>query len=153
MTAFIKSKSGKYVYLYESESFRDQEGKVKNRRRIIGKVDPVTGQYVYKPEYIEEKGIHIMDAGTHDTKLYTVNDVKQSMVKEYGVFYLLNEISSQIGLKDVLAKAMPTIWKEVMHLAFYIVASGDPALYCEDWLYKTECDLNKVLLLFQTKKV
>jgi transposase len=145
LTAIIKSKSGKYVYLYESESYRDEEGKVKNKRRIVGKVDPVTEQHVYKPEYIEEKGINSIDAGVHNAKLYSVNDVKQSVVKEYGAFYLLKEISSQIGLVDVLSKAMPVIWEEVLHLAFYIVASGEPALYCEDWLYKTESNLSKEL--------
>jgi transposase len=67
------------------------------------------------------------------------------VVKEYGAFYLLKEVSSQIGLVDVLSRAMPAIWEEVLHLAFYIVASGEPALYCEDWLYKTESSLNKEL--------
>jgi len=33
---------------------------------------------------------------------------------------------------------MPSILKEILNLAFYIVASGEPALYCEDWLYKSE---------------
>ena len=144
MTAIIKSKSGNYVYLYESESYRD-EGKVKNKRRIVGKVDPQTGQYVYKSEYIEEKGINSIDADVHNAKLYSVNDVKQSVVKEYGAFYLLKEISSQIGLVDVLSRAIPATWEEVLHLAFYIVASGEPALYCEDWLNKTESSLSKEL--------
>jgi len=58
MSAVIKSKSGNNPYLYESESYRDTDGKVRNKRRIIGKVDSVTGQYIYKPEYIEEKSLH-----------------------------------------------------------------------------------------------
>ena len=145
MTAIIKSKSGNNVYLYESDSYRDKDGKVKNKRRIIGKVNPTTGQHEYKPEYIEEKGINSIDSGVHNAKLYSVNDVKQSVVKEYGAYYLLKEISSQIGLTDVLNRTMPAICEEVLHLAFYIVASGEPALYCEDWLYKTESSLNREL--------
>jgi transposase len=111
---------------------------VRNIRRIIGKVDPVTGEHVYKPEYIEEKGIHTTDETMRETRLYTYNDIKDSTVKEYGVFYLLNEIAMHIGLKDVLIRVLPGIWREVLNLAFYIVASGEPALYCEDWLYKSE---------------
>jgi len=42
MSAIITSKSGNYTYLYESESYRDENGKVRNRRKIVGKVDPVT---------------------------------------------------------------------------------------------------------------
>ena len=109
MTTIIKSKSGNYVYLYESESYRDA-GKVKNKRRIVGKVDPKTGHHVYKPEYIEEKSLNLTDSGVRNVKLYSVNDVKQSVVKEYGTFYLLKEISSQIGLVDMLSRAMPTTW-------------------------------------------
>jgi len=138
MSSIIKSKSGNNVYLYESESYREG-GKVKNRRRIIGKVDPISGQHVFKPEYIEEKGIHTLGDTVQETKLYTVNDVKQSITKEYGAFYLLNEIAEQIGLTDALASVMPTAWKEVLNLAFYVVVSGEPASYCEDWLYKSEC--------------
>ncbi len=111
---------------------------MRNNRRIVGKVDPITGQHVYKPEYIEEKGIHTTDETAQEARLYTYNDVKRSTIKEYGVFYLLNEIAMKIGLKDVLVKVLPSIWKEVLNLAFYIVASGEPALYCEDWIYKSE---------------
>lgn len=139
MSAIITCKVRNTVYLYESESYRDADGKVRNNRRIIGKVDPLTGQHVYKPEYIEEKGIHTTDESAQETRLYTVNDVKRSVVKEYGVFYLLNEITRQIGLTDVLIKVLPSVWKDVLNLAFYIVASGEPALYCEDWLHKSEC--------------
>jgi transposase len=141
MASIITNKVGNHVYLYETESYRAKDGKVKNKRRIVGKVDPDTGLHVYKPEYIEEKGIDSLKGGTHEekTKLYTVNDVKMSRIKEYGVFYLLNEIAAQTGLADVMKTAMPEIWQEVLNLAFYIVASGEPALYCEDWLYKSEC--------------
>lgn len=138
MSSIIKSRSGNNIYLYESESYRE-DGKVKNKRRIVGKVDPISGQHIFKPEYIEEKGIHALGDAVQETKLYTVNDVKQSVVKEYGVFYLLNEVAEQIGLTDVLASTMSMAWKEILNLAFYIVASGEPASYCEDWLYKSEC--------------
>ena len=139
MSAIVKNKIGTHVYLYESESYRDENGKVKNNRRVIGKIDPLTGKYMYKPEYIEQKGIDLDKIDTNEVKLYSVNDVKKSIVKEFGVFYLLDEISTQIGLSDVLKEVLPSIWKEVLNLAFYIVASGEPALYCEDWLYKSEC--------------
>lgn len=146
MAAIIQSKSGNNIYLYESVSYREG-GKVKNRRRIVGKVDPTTGERIFKPEYLEEKGIEAFegDGASHDQRLYSVNDIKQSKVKEYGVFYLLDKISGQIGLTQVLADAIPDSYNEILNLAFYIVASGEPALYCEDWLYKTEHYPSKVL--------
>jgi transposase len=144
MSAIIRSKSGNNIYLYESESYREN-GKVKNRRKIVGKVDPVTGEHIYKPEYIEEKGINAFDSAAHNQRVYSVNDVKKSKVTEYGVFYLLDEIARKIGLADALAYAIPSAYKEILNLAFYIVASGEPALYCEDWLYKSEHYPSKTL--------
>ena len=94
MSTVITCKVGGHTYLYESESYRNEEGKVRNRRKIIGKVDPVTGNHIYKPEYIKEKGLHMTEDGAINAEIYTVMDVKQSVVKEYGVFYLLNEISN-----------------------------------------------------------
>ena len=146
MATIIQSKSGNNIYLYESESYREG-GKVKNRRRIVGKVDPTTGERIFKPEYLEEKGIDTLAKGgaTQAQRLYSVNDIRQSKVKEYGVFYLLDEIARQIGLTQILAKAIPDAYYEILNLAFYIVATGEPALYCEDWLYKTEHYPSKTL--------
>lgn len=145
MSSIIQSKSGKYVYLYESESYRDKNGKVKNKRLIVGKVDPETGQHIYKPEYIEEKGVDALKVSAQEQKLYSYSDVKGSSVREYGVFYLLNDIAHQIGLINILSKVFPQTWKEMLNLVFYIVASGEPAMYCEDWLYKSECYASKRL--------
>jgi hypothetical protein len=39
------------IYLYESTGYRDKidGGKVKNARKLIGKIDKVTGEPIYKP--------------------------------------------------------------------------------------------------------
>jgi hypothetical protein len=92
VSAIITSKSGNHTYLYESESYRE-DGKVKNRCRIIGKVDPATGLHIYKPEYVREKGLHMKEETASDVEIYSVTDVKQSVVKEYGVFFLRQSIT------------------------------------------------------------
>ena len=96
MSAIITSKSGNHTYIYESESYR-KDGKVKNRRKIIGKVDPVTGNHIYKPEYLERKGLHTSDDSAKNSPIYSVADVKNSVVKEYGAFYLMKEIADMVG--------------------------------------------------------
>jgi len=53
MSSIIRQRVGKYIYLYESTSYRNEEGKPRNKRTIIGKIDPQTGLPVYKPEYLE----------------------------------------------------------------------------------------------------
>jgi transposase len=145
VSCIIESKSGGHVYLYESESYRDKEGKVKNKRRIVGKIDSKTGERIFKPWYIEEKGISALGESAQTQQIYSYNDVKSSTVKEYGSFYLLNSIANQIGLIEIMTKLFPKTWNELMNLAFYMVASGEPAMYCEDWLYKSECLISRTL--------
>ncbi|MCK9910843.1 hypothetical protein MXD81_16970, partial [Microbacteriaceae bacterium K1510] len=35
--------------------------------------------------------------------------------------------------------ALPNVHLEIFTLACYLVSSGDPFLYCEEWLSKTSC--------------
>ncbi len=53
MSSIVRQKVGKHTYLYESISYRDADGKPRNKRQPIGKLDPVTGEPIYKPEYLE----------------------------------------------------------------------------------------------------
>jgi transposase len=43
-----------------------------------------------------------------------------------------------MGLLTVLQKTFPGIWEEVFNLAAYLISTGDPFAYCEDWLATTE---------------
>ncbi len=53
MACISRQNVGKYTYLYESASFRDQNGRPRNKKVSIGKIDPVTGMPVFKKEYLE----------------------------------------------------------------------------------------------------
>lgn len=140
MSSIIRLKVGNYIYLYESVSFRNADGKPRNKRTPIGKIDPVTGNPVYKPEYLErmaENGTPIEMQPTHP--LFSMDDVRSSSIKEYGAFYLLHHISQQTGLLASLQEAAPSRWQELFMLACYLLSSGDPFLYCESWISDTEC--------------
>ena len=82
--------------------------------------------------------MHTTDESAQNTPVYSVADVKHSVVKEYGAFYLMNEIAKAIGLIDVLRKVLPCEYEEILNIAFFMVSTGEPAMYCADWLYKTE---------------
>ena len=51
MSSIVKVKVGKNTYLYESVSYRDENGDPRNNRKLIGKINPNTGQRVFKQEY------------------------------------------------------------------------------------------------------
>lgn len=138
MSSIVRNKVGNHVYLYESVSYRDKNGKPQTRKTSIGKIDPLTGEPIYKPEYLDRVRGTEKQPDMSNIKMYSENDIKASDVREYGVFYLLENISDQIGLTDVLITALPGHWEQVLTLAYYMVATGDPGVYCEDWLMKTE---------------
>ena len=135
MASEVKCKSGNYTYLYESISFRNEDGQPRNKREIIGRIDPIAGAKVYKPKYIKrmiDQGtpIQISDAQA----LYSVEDIKNSSVKEYGLTFLLRLLSERSGLAAALAVASPNYCKQIYAIASHMIACGDPFMYCQEWL-------------------
>jgi transposase len=132
-------KVGKHTYLYECTAYRDQNGKARSTRTTVGKIDPKTGNRMFKPEYIERMrtgGTPIDIPST--AKLYSAQDIKNSRLREYGLFYLLRGISQRYGLIEALQESLPEYWQEVFMLACHLVANGDSFMHCEEWLSQTE---------------
>jgi transposase len=73
-----------------------------------------------------------------DEKLFSFSDIKESCTKELGVNYLLSNIADSIGLTAALKSTFPKNWEEIFALASFMVATNDPAMYCEDWLNRTD---------------
>jgi hypothetical protein len=123
MAFIVRQKVGNHVYLYEAVSYRNEEGKPRSRRVPIGKLDK-NGQPVYKDEYIKR----MAEAGTpvQANTAYTRNDIAGSSIKEFGSFYLLNEIAADIGLRAILEDVFPDRWREVFDRVFCI-AEHEPA--------------------------
>lgn len=139
MSYIAEVKVGKHTYLYECTAYRDKNGKAKSTRITVGKIDPKTGDRIYKPEYIER----MREAGTPvhippTSKLYSAQDIKHSRLREYGLFYLLRGISQKVGLLEALQESLPEYWQEVFMLACHLVANGDAFMHCEEWLSQTE---------------
>jgi len=139
MASEVKSKSGRYTYLYESVSYRNEDGQPRNRRKIIGKVDPRSGVKIYKPEYVERMRaqgtpIEISDG----LPRYSADDIMNSTVMEFGLTYLLRELAGRSGLTAALASASPKYCKQIYALASHLVACGDPFMYCQEWLSEAD---------------
>lgn len=130
---------GKYRYIYLTDGYRDKDGKVKQNRRPIGKIDPKTGAKVYKPEYLQElmnQGVAIDIPSTE--RQFSIEDIQKSSIRSYGLFYLFRGISDKNKLIDILASSMPNYWKEYFMLACYMVATSDPLMYCSEWIKTTD---------------
>lgn len=144
MTCITKQRIGKRSYLYESVSFRDANGKPRNKKTPIGKIDPITGRVIYKQNYLDRMAdagtpVEIADTETYVTQAqYEQTFAIMDSIKDYGAVYLLGNISEKIGLTKILAEAVPHYWREVLTLACYMILSDKPMMYCSDWISSTE---------------
>ena len=139
MSFIFEQTIGKYRYVFEATSFRNEDGKPRNRRTIIGKVDPETGQRKYHSEYLERMAA----AGTPidipaSTRTFSVDDIRASLVKAHGAFYLYHKMAEKTGLLRILSDVFRENWPEIFDLACYFVSTGEPMMYCEDWIYETD---------------
>ena len=138
MSSIIRQKVGDKIYLYESVSYRNENGKPRNERIIIGKINPTTGNPIYKPEYIERMAESGTPLEIPATPLqFSTEDIRGSSIKDYGAFYLFKSIAEKVGLSSSLENAIPKYWQELFVVACYLVSSGEPFLYCDDWIRST----------------
>jgi transposase len=138
MSSIVRQRVGNNIYLYESVSYRNEEGQPRNKRRLIGKLEAATGQPIYKPEYLDrmaDEGHPIVITPTPST--FTIGELHKSPIRDFGAFYLYQKLAEQMGLLGVLQKTFPGCWQEVFNLAAYLISTGDPFNYCEDWLEST----------------
>lgn len=139
MVYIIEQRVGKHVYLYECISYRSEEGKPRSKRTPIGKIDPLTGERHYKAEYLERMSANGKPLPLTKTPTsFTIEDIHRSSVREYGAFYLFQQFADKMGLLTVLQETLPMCWEEVFNLSAYLISTGDPFSYCEDWLSSTE---------------
>jgi transposase len=133
----LRQKVGNHVYLYEAVSYRNADGKPRSTRVPIGKLDEA-GQPLYKPEYIERMAMTDTPVSIPKNSSYTRADIAGSLIKEMGAFYLYQSIAEKAGLLEILKKVFPDTWRTLFDLVCFMVSNGEPFMYCQGWLEKTD---------------
>ena len=119
MPSLIRVVKNEQVYLYESRSYWDKEKKAPRTKMLyLGKEDSVTKE--------------IVPAGGKWTP-------KAS--RDYGNIFLLEKISSQIGLTEIRQGAFPDEWEKLISCVFFEVSEGKPLYLCGTWLESTYTDM------------
>ncbi len=139
MSSIVRQKVGGNTYLYESVSYRDEQGNPQNHRVSIGKIDKKTGLPVYKQEYIDRMaaaGVIVESAKT--APIFSVEDVRHSTVLQTGLVHLLTGIARNIGLTQVLEETLPFLYEQVFALASFLLACGEPVSYCAEWIERSD---------------
>jgi transposase len=147
MSSITKQTVGDKTYLYESTSFRDKQGRPRNFKVSIGKIDKETGKPIYKEEFISR----MKHAKTPIQGEYGIVEKKESKAKSpsdsryfiqkilteqksFGIMYFLYHLAVQIGLIDILKETFSKTWSEIYTLACFLLSSDKSVMYCDDWI-------------------
>jgi hypothetical protein len=142
VASITRQRQGKYTYLYESRSYRDEQGRPRNHKTKIGTLDQKTGKPRYTAEYLER----MRQAGTplRVSVFDGIDGFEQRMrealdsVRNYGLFYFLKHLAEKTGLLAVIQETIPAYWSELCVLSFYLLAGDKPLMYLDLWLDENE---------------
>ena len=141
MSCITKQHVGKYTYLYESTSYRDKQGRPRNHKKRIGKIDPDTGETIYTTEYLSR----MAEAGTPVRQEASAPSPEVRMATHvldtsrcYGSHQLFLNLANSIGLLDTLRDVFPKTFRSIFALACFLVETQEPLAYFEEWLSQTE---------------
>jgi hypothetical protein len=142
MSSITRQTVGNNTYLYQSHSFRDDQGRPRNHKVRIGKIDRITGRALYTQEYADlmrEKGTPL-DIPSFDGIEGLEERMSQALnsLRDYGLFYFLKNIAEKTKLLAVLKETIPRYWEQLCMLSFYLVAGDKPLMYMEDWIAGNE---------------
>ena len=119
MSSLIRVVKKEQVYLYESKSYWDKKKKAPRTKMVyLGKEDSATKE--------------IVPAGGKWTP---------KVSRDYGNIFLLEKMSSQIGLTEILKCTFPDEWEKLISCVFFEVSEGKPLYLCGTWLESTYTDM------------
>ena len=109
------------TYVYESISYWDKKRKQpRNKRVCVGKLDPVSG------EFIPSKRLAPEQAAVRDP-------VVTASAEIVGGSVILDSITKQLGLEDLLKSSFPKKYRQILTMAYYLASQGGPLSHCGTW--------------------
>jgi len=114
------------TYVFEAIAQWDADKQQSRQKRIyIGKRDPVTGAFLPNKKFYELYG---EDADATD---FQTSSVMKSV--DFGNIYLMDQVSSACGLKQVLEETFPDCWEDILVCAMHSCSENEALYLCEDW--------------------
>jgi transposase len=115
----VNKKTG-VTYVYEYTSYWDKEKKqARNKQVCIGKLD-ATGKF------IPSKRLATKQTAVQDTAITASAQI-------IGPSLILDAITERLGLDTLLKACFPQTYKQIMTMAYYLVAQGGPLSHCGTW--------------------
>ena len=112
------------TYAYENEAFWDpKKQQSRAKRRLIGKLDPVTGEIVPTRSY--KKPTEIITETKAKPGPVPITKYQRSF---YGATYLLDQIGDLTGVTADLKTCFPDDYKRILSIAYFLILEESNAL-------------------------
>lgn len=109
----LKNKKNGITYVYESIGYWDKEKQqARNHRKCIGKLDPVTGEFISSKRLKELQIPHVKPGPVPFT------ECKRTF---YGSTYLFDAIGQKLGIHDDLTRCFPNSFEKILSIAYYLI--------------------------------
>lgn len=128
----VNKKTG-VTYVYEATSVWDKEKKQpRNKQVCIGKLDPLTG------EFVPSKRLNSEQAANRDPAV-------TATAKIVGPTLLLDSITAELGMDKLLKACFPKTFQQILCMVYYLAAQGGPLSHCELWSKSHAHPYNNIL--------
>lgn len=112
------------TYAYTNEAYWDKEKQQSRaKRKLIGKVDPITGEIVPTREYNKSSGSIQMQASKRGS--VPITNTQRSF---FGASYLLDAIGKETGVEADLKACFPDRYKKILSIAYYLILEENNSL-------------------------
>ncbi|MCK9526573.1 MAG: IS1634 family transposase [Limnochordia bacterium] len=120
---YTNKKTG-ITYAYENEPYWDKEKQQSRaKRKLIGKVDPDTGEIVPTREYRKKEKL-VADSPTKPGPVPIMN-MQRSF---YGATQLFDQIGKETGVEADLKACFPRTYKKILSIAYYLILEENNSL-------------------------
>jgi len=121
---YQKNKQTGITYAYENEAYWDKDKQQSRaRRKLIGKVDPETGEMIPTRDY-KKKSDQAMATPVKQGPL-PITTIQRSF---YGATYLFDQIGETVGIRADLKSCFPEIYKQILSVAYYLILEENNSL-------------------------
>ncbi|WP_407272664.1 IS1634 family transposase [Radiobacillus sp. PE A8.2] len=121
---FYTNKKTGITYAYENKAYWDKAKKQsRSQRKLIGKVDPTTGEIVPTRAYKRREGSAV--ESTPKPGRPPITTMRRSF---YGAAYLFHQIGKITGVSEDLKTSFPNIHKQILSIAYYLILEENHSL-------------------------
>jgi transposase len=128
----VNKKTG-VTYVYESESYWDKDKKQpRNKRVCIGKIDPSTNEFIPSKRLVRTHSNNYSEVDLSDQRSKT-SKAQVSSMEIVGPSMILDNITKEFGIDEILQKCFPGHAKQIMTIAYYLAIDGRALSHCFTW--------------------